>query len=390
MTTNTIGYFMAKSGKYALIDVLVEIEIPSSAITNINRATIYDKLNATYLTTDFIVKKIYDEFLNEYSLCYIYYDSIKINIGDVFSELKLNNHVYVNHRNIYVDKFGKKRTEDDDFDIDIDLKKTPYHFLQPFYISKKTALTETNKKSKKKALTKTNNNSNDTETNYYTNGRKYCERYYKNGVMDGIYYEWFSNGNIKKIQNYSNGFLNGESKVYHKQGELKHNDLYSEDKLIEKLDLTVFKKEIKKLIGTYNQEIFLLNDEKLINFMNEHSEVLTNSTKISKKMTSKISNKKISFLNDIFDDQLTIFNRISQMPVFKPEMIEYKNKKLKFIITNFLDKINNDVCKNIIKYFPEFKKQIENYLTKCCNYYVETDNQQMLEYINNVSLAFIS
>jgi hypothetical protein len=46
----------------------------------------------------------------------------------------------------------------------------------------------------------------ETVTSYYDNGNKYIEATYKNGVYDGIYSLYYSNGKLKSRDEYSNGY----------------------------------------------------------------------------------------------------------------------------------------------------------------------------------------
>jgi len=54
---------------------------------------------------------------------------------------------------------------------------------------------------------------------YYQNS--ICEiKNYSNGILNGMCYEYFSNGLLQSQYNYNNGKLNGEYKLYYDDGQI--------------------------------------------------------------------------------------------------------------------------------------------------------------------------
>ena len=88
MTTNNkepiIGYMNGRSGPSHNIHVLVTIEIPPDAITNLGRGGLIDPLFATYETNIFKIIQIIDEQLNKYSICTLDFEN-EHGVGDVFN-----------------------------------------------------------------------------------------------------------------------------------------------------------------------------------------------------------------------------------------------------------------------------------------------------------------
>lgn len=54
----------------------------------------------------------------------------------------------------------------------------------------------------------------------YKFGRAKKEVNYKNGVMDGVYKEFYNNGKLQRSINYTNGVMDGPMKYYNEEGEV--------------------------------------------------------------------------------------------------------------------------------------------------------------------------
>lgn len=340
MSNNTIGYFLAKSGSYKNIEVLVEIEIPSDAITNINRDDIFDKLNAEYKTNKYIVKKIYDINLNEYSIFFLNYNSGAIKLGEL---------VFVNDTDC-----------DSDTDDDIELK-------QKFYMSKHIAIGLTYIMDGICIL-------------YHQNGRKQIEYTRKNGKKNGKYYEWLGNGQIYQESCYFNNLLDGECKFYDLNGKLESHVLYEKDKIIEILDFEIFKKEIDSYVNNNIEE------EKKLVLIDFNSEFISNNKEhIIKPMPKKIEQLIRYKIDNDFDEyyctSLDNIDGIINEPVKKEEFVKYKNEKLIVIIKAFFEKINTTYGKSYLEFNNTKKDYIKDKLNKYIKYFMKTDNKDFLMYL---------
>ena len=363
MSNNIIGYFLAKSGHYKNIEVLVEIEIPPDAMTNINREDIFDKLNAEYQTNKYIVKKIYDINLNEYSIFFLNYYSSAIKLGEL---------VFVNNTE-----------SDSDTDEDKELKLK-------FYISKHIAIGFIRIKDGICIL-------------YHKNGRKSIEYTRKNGIKNGKYYEWFNNGQIYHELCYLNDLLDGECKSYDENGKLEEHNLYHNDKIIEKLDFEIFKKCIDGYINDiiekeeklnlidFNSAFISTNIEpvKKSKYKKKKSESDTSDSEYEKPKTiiKKINDMKNHDMkiNNIFDEYYRIcldyIVDIINEPVKKEELVKYKNEKLIVIIKSFFEKINTPYGKSYLEINNKKRDYIKNNLKNYIKYFMKTDNKDILLYL---------
>jgi hypothetical protein len=361
MSNNIIGYFLANSGCDKNIDVLVEIEIPPDANTDINRDDIFDKLNAEYETNKYIVKKIYDQHLNEYSIFFHNYYSGAIKLGEL---------VFVNNS---------------EYDSDTDEEEK----VKKFYMSKHIAI----------GLTDIMNGN---CTLYHKNGRKHIEYTRKNGKKNGKYYEWLENGQIYDESCYLDDLLDGECKFYDLNGKLEEHNLYHKDKIIEKLDFEIF----KKCIDNYVDDI--IDKEKklyLIDFNSKFisSNLISNNKKPVKKSKpkkkyeivsdsseseyekpmprKKIGTKDIKIENNFDEYYRTCLDNIKVIidePVKKEEFVKYKNEKLIDIIKGFFEKINTTYGKSYLEINIKKKDYIKDNIKCYIKYFMKTDNKDIL------------
>lgn len=367
MSNNIIGYFLAKSGCDKNIDVLVEIEIPPDANTDINRDDIFDKLNAEYETNKYIVKKIYDQHLNEYSIFFHNYYSGAIKLGEL---------VFVNNS---------------EYDSDTDEEEK----VKKFYMSKHIAI----------GLTDIMNGN---CTLYHKNGRKRIEYTRKNGKKNGKYYEWLDNGQIYDESCYLDDLLDGECKFYDLNGKLEEHNLYHKDKIIEKLDFEIFKKCIdnyvddiidkeKKLylidfnskftsgnlISNNKESVKKSKPKKKYEIVSDSSESEYEKPIIPKKKVNK--SKKDIKLDDNFDEYYcTCLDNISLIidePVKKEEFVKYKNDKLIDIIKGFFEKINTIYGKSYLEINKQKKDYIKDNIKCYIKYFMKTDNKDILMYL---------
>ncbi len=63
-------------------------------------------------------------------------------------------------------------------------------------------------------------------TEYYSNGNKKIERNYKNGILNGKYISYYNNNMQKEIYNYDMGLINGERKSYWINGAIKQSSFF--------------------------------------------------------------------------------------------------------------------------------------------------------------------
>jgi len=364
MSNNIRCYFLAKSGCDKNIDVLVEIEIPPDANTDINRDDIFDKLNAEYETNKYIVKKIYDQHLNEYSIFFHNYYSSAIKLGEL---------VFVNNS---------------EYDSDTDEEEK----VKKFYMSKHIPI----------GLTDIING---VCTLYHKNGRKRIEYTRKNGKKNGKYYEWLDNGQIYDESCYLDDLLDGECKFYDLNGKLEEHNLYHKDKIIEKLDFEIF----KKCIDNYVDDI--IDKEKklyLIDFNSKFisSNLISNNKKPVKKSKPKkkyeivsdsseseyekpIAIKKIETKDTKIENNFDEYYRtcldnikvIIDEPVKKEEFVKYKNEKLIDIIKGFFEKINTTYGKSYFEINIKKKDYIKDNIKCYIKYFMKTDNKDILMYL---------
>lgn len=220
MDNNTIGYFLAYSGIKRDIKVLVEIEIPPNAKTNLNREGIFDKLNAQYKTNNYIVKKIYDEQLNEYSVFFKNrYVKNKVR--------KLNENVFVkNYKTDNSDNDNNSETDNSLYDGD-----RGYKDAATFYLTKNRAFGKICDKQGKCIVYHKNGHK---KKEYYFTKFSYSDEYYS--YKTGKYYFWSKNGILLKDLTYSGNKLNGECKYYDKtNGKIKMHVIYKNNVITEYL-----------------------------------------------------------------------------------------------------------------------------------------------------------
>lgn len=63
-------------------------------------------------------------------------------------------------------------------------------------------------------------------TEYFLNGNKKIERNYKNGILNGKYTSYFKNNMEKESYNYDMGLINGERKSYWINGAIKQSSFF--------------------------------------------------------------------------------------------------------------------------------------------------------------------
>lgn len=374
MNETIIGYFVAHSGKKRQISVLVEIEIPSIENTNLNRPNIYDKYNAEYITNNYIVKKIYDKEMNEYSLFYTDYFSKEIRLGET---VVINNKIKKNKN------FEKDSEKDSDEDSEEEYKEK----TQTFYLTKKRAIGDdlNNYFTYKHYFT---------YTTYHKNGHKHEEGTILNGKKNGKYYQWLSDGKLYEDVTYLCNQLHGECKFFHEEtGELEEHNLYENDNLIEYLDVEITKKKIDK-IKIDNESTFVdldsiyQNDDELPITKNIKEKKSKNSDnneyykpqKLSKRK-KKITNKFVKHIQHCFD----IIDMVIIIPVKKKELVEYKNNKIKSLMQYVFDICNTTYAKTYLESQKSVREYINDLLHNVINYITKLENCDLFKvYLENI------
>ena len=160
-----IGYKIAKAGETR---VVITLEIPDDAVTNMSRKSIVNVDTAKYRTNKAKVLKIEDENGKEY-------DSAK---SFSYDKKSLN---YVSNKTIVVD----------DYDMNLDeVCSSRIHF----FLTRRCAELYGLKKIQ-----------NGLYQSWYENGQKYMECTYLNGERHGLFQCWHKNGNKWDECMYENG-----------------------------------------------------------------------------------------------------------------------------------------------------------------------------------------
>ena len=207
-----IGYKIAKVGENGGIRVVVTLEIPSDAVTNIARNNIKNALYAKYRTNKAKVIYIEDENNKNYtraqsfnyiekSLEYVVNETIVIDDYD----MNLENvcapgvHFFLNRR--CAELYGLEWYKNGFFQVwhDNGQIKSECSFVNGEIHGKYSA--------------------------WYDNGRKLYEINYKYGVKDGIYYRWwYANDQLMEKIPYVNGVIHGHYEYWNMAG-VKTQDL---------------------------------------------------------------------------------------------------------------------------------------------------------------------
>lgn len=181
-----IGYTVAKNEN---VNVIVTLEIPEDAVTDMNRNDIVDIITATYITDKAKVVSIEDNDGNTYESATLrkYYQDY---ICDL--EYSLNNYV----------KF--KNNDSDDCEDEDD-----YYAETDFYLTKKMAQIHTVKQKDFK---------DGVFQRWFPNGQLHEQCSYVNNKKDGLNLAWYKSGNILMKVNYSHGKNHGLYQSFHENG----------------------------------------------------------------------------------------------------------------------------------------------------------------------------
>ena len=295
-----IGYTNGTSGKDNKIPVLLTLEIPQSANTNLDREGIVDKNNAEYNTDEFKIISIVDEDLNEYCICSF-----------------------------------------DDF-YDYELNKS-YHETSNFHLNKKIVIMTINDiyRTKEGVILR-----------YYENGQKEEEFYLnKKGKKDGKYTSWDLEGFICEEKHFLNNRLDGEYKDY-EEGILTTHVLYCKGEIVEYLDFGLTKIKIDELYDSYIYKMGFLTEYDLtkpfviadykrdivgdIYHKYDYFVSTLNSIDSSNKEINKYKNTQImNFSKIMFDTLNTLFCKSYLLAVQSNNNNVLKNK-IKLTLNNLI------------------------------------------------------
>jgi len=86
-------------------------------------------------------------------------------------------------------------------------------------------------------------------TEYYLNGNKKIERNYKNGTLNGKYTSYFKNSQEKENYNYDMGLINGERKSYWINGAIKQSSFFKSGVLFGESNFYYSSSQLRKKIS---------------------------------------------------------------------------------------------------------------------------------------------
>jgi antitoxin component YwqK of YwqJK toxin-antitoxin module len=64
---------------------------------------------------------------------------------------------------------------------------------------------------------------------FFSNGKAKIKGHYKDGLFEGLWEKWYSNGNREYLVNYSNGLMSGECTSWYENGKLNEKGYYSDN-----------------------------------------------------------------------------------------------------------------------------------------------------------------
>ena len=241
-----IGYVQALHG---FRNVIVTIEIPEDAITNMTRKTIINPETAEYRTNKAKILKIEDAAGNEYTsadsgieydydareneytrsseLVYILNDILIVENYDMDLE-----DVYAPGIHYVLSRQCAESKQRFDKDGQLMERHANGQFME-WYSNGQKAKECTYVNGQENGLYQEwyENGQTLEECNFvnglqeglcqtwYDNGQKWCECHYVNGKLDGLYQSWYKNGQNRVVSTYVNGQQNGLCKTWYENGQ---------------------------------------------------------------------------------------------------------------------------------------------------------------------------
>ena len=186
ITSSIIGYKIAKAGE---IRVVVTLEIPEDAITNMKRKDIVDINYAKHRTNKAKVVKIQDENGNQY------YSAVSFGYDKKTLNYKLNDTIVIN-----------------DYDMNLEnVCSTGIHF----FLTRRGA-----------ELYGLEHIENGLLEKWYDNGQKFEERTYVNGRCYGLGHRWHPNGQKIMECMYVNSGIHGRYQTWYEDGQKYEDCIY--------------------------------------------------------------------------------------------------------------------------------------------------------------------
>ena len=198
-----IGYKVAKVGK---VRVVITLDIPDDAITNVDRTSVVVKDTAKYRTNKAEVLKIEDEDGKEYTEAitgFYHLESLTYRLNEL--------------------------VEVSDYDMDLEkVCSTGIHFFltkcvaelyTPYSIENGLFQSWYDNGQKEEEYTLVNGERDGLYQSWYSNGQKFTECTYVNGWIDGLYQRWHENGDKRVECTYVNEKLEGLYQSWYENGE---------------------------------------------------------------------------------------------------------------------------------------------------------------------------
>lgn len=232
-----IGY---KAAIVRTTRVVITLEIPEDAITNVDRKSVAVKESAKYRTNKAKVIKIEDENAKEYTEAitgFYNYKSLTYKLNEII--------------------------EISDYDTDLEkVCSSGIHFFLTKHIAELYGISSLQNGlyqswhengQKRKECMYVNRKQEGLNQGWHENGEKKFECIYVNGKLDGLYQEWYSNGQKYKEYNYVNGVKEGLHQLWYDNGQ-KYNEFTYVNGKIEGLYQEWFKNGQKNIECTYINE----------------------------------------------------------------------------------------------------------------------------------------
>ena len=177
----TIGNEPIIGYKMASWDKLVILEIPPTALHNMNRTNIADRRFAKYRCSEAFVKEIVDL-------------KTGINVMEAFSK-QVGSFNYVVGQRVFPEFFDRnlEKVCTGGIHYFIDRPRAEMYERKPF---------------------------NGVHKEWYDDGLLSSECVYRNGRVEGVLKVWHKNGQLALTRFYKNGLLQGESKLWYENGKL--------------------------------------------------------------------------------------------------------------------------------------------------------------------------
>ena len=206
-----LGYKAAKS----LLDkhIVITLEIPEDAITNMKRKNIFKAETAFYRTNKAKVIKIEDSE------------------GKIYDEVDLNNKKvkYIVNNEVVSHDFNMNLESAEisgiDFFLSKDIAKNYPHpdkyngVLESYYEDGRKSYEATNKP-------------HGLETAWFRNGSKNSEIRYVDGIKNGLEEVWYENGTLRAKLPFTNGMLEGVFETWYENGNKQCEDPYKNGKRV--------------------------------------------------------------------------------------------------------------------------------------------------------------